>query len=269
MGGQFYGKQAIQNQLHDYLRFEVHGEGLFSSLWVRFSVNGSDEAVYGDALKLQPLTREHAIFGTRKSDETLLDIGHFLLYNPEIEIPVHFNATKNGTYTITATDLNLPSGPDLYFSDLQTGESKLIDNRFEYSFTNSRAQRVRPDETDILSCNASPQKTSTAGEDRFLITYAPPNSPGDDLPQQVTLNQNYPNPFNPATIISFNLPEQTDIRLEVFDMAGRQVATLADGTMQAGVHTVNFDASHLSSGIYMYTLLADGISITKKLTLIK
>lgn len=270
MGGQFYGKQATKNHLHDYLRFEVQGENLFSSLWVRFSASGSDETVYGDALKLQPLSREYALLGARKPDGTLLDIGHFPLNSPEIEIPVHFNATKNGTYTITATDLNLPPGSDLYFSDRQTGESMLIDNRFEYSFTNSQTQRIRPDETDILSCNASLQKAPTSGEDRFLITSTPPNNyPGNELPQQVTLDQNYPNPFNPATIISFNLPQQTDIRLEIFDMAGRQVATLAEGIMQAGIHTINFDASHLSSGIYMYTLLADGISITKKLTLIK
>lgn len=88
-------------------------------------------------------------------------------------------------------------------------------------------------------------------------------------PSKVTLDQNYPNPFNPSTNISFGIPQTSLVRLTVYDVLGRKVATLIDSKMSAGSHTVRFDANHLGSGIYFYRLIAGGQSITKKLTLIK
>ena len=90
-----------------------------------------------------------------------------------------------------------------------------------------------------------------------------------DLPEIFTLNQNYPNPFNPTTVISYELPQSVNVRLEVFDMAGRQVATLISGQVAAGRHTVNFDASNLSSGVYLYRLQAGSQLQTRKLTILK
>jgi hypothetical protein len=96
-----------------------------------------------------------------------------------------------------------------------------------------------------------------------------PEAVREELPAEFTLNQNYPNPFNPTTVISYELPEAADVRLQVFDMAGRQVATLVSGQVGAGRHTVNFDASSLSSGVYMYRLQTQSGVFTRKLTLIK
>lgn len=89
------------------------------------------------------------------------------------------------------------------------------------------------------------------------------------LPPLFELYQNYPNPFNPATAISYQLPTASDVRLEVFDMIGRRVAVLIDGPVQAGRHTVQFDASSLSSGVYIYRLTAGDRVFSRKLTLIK
>lgn len=89
------------------------------------------------------------------------------------------------------------------------------------------------------------------------------------LPDQVELVQNFPNPFNPATTIQFQLPESASITLEVFDMIGRKVSLLVDDQMAAGSHSVNFDASALSSGVYVYRLTVDGAQLTKRMTLIK
>lgn len=89
------------------------------------------------------------------------------------------------------------------------------------------------------------------------------------IPQSLQLNQNYPNPFNPTTNIEFALPESSHATLEVFDMLGQRVATLVDQTMSAGQHSVNFDASNLSSGIYIYRIQAGNSIQTRKLTLIK
>jgi hypothetical protein len=93
--------------------------------------------------------------------------------------------------------------------------------------------------------------------------------PGAEIPVAHALHQNYPNPFNPATVIMFDLPQQTEVRLDVFNIMGQRVATLADGIHQAGRHTVEFDASRLSSGIYIYRLQAGAVSMTRKMTLIQ
>ncbi|AXJ01750.1 Por secretion system C-terminal sorting domain-containing protein [Cyclonatronum proteinivorum] len=93
--------------------------------------------------------------------------------------------------------------------------------------------------------------------------------PGSELPRAITLSQNYPNPFNPTTNINFTLPESADIRLDVFNVLGQRVATLANGTFSAGVHTVQFDASRLSSGVYLYRLQSGSFTTQRTMMLVK
>jgi len=92
-----------------------------------------------------------------------------------------------------------------------------------------------------------------------------------ETPGRFTVHQNYPNPFNPATVISFDLPTEHTVTVRLFDTLGREVATLVSGeSLSAGHHQVSFDASALSSGIYIYRVeLNDGQSVTRKMTLIK
>ncbi|REL33568.1 T9SS C-terminal target domain-containing protein [Rhodohalobacter sp. SW132] len=89
------------------------------------------------------------------------------------------------------------------------------------------------------------------------------------LPTSIELSQNYPNPFNPTTQISFTLPQNENVKLEVFEITGRRIATLVDGVQQAGTNTVSFDASNLSSGMYIYRLQSNSATITRKMTLLK
>jgi len=84
-----------------------------------------------------------------------------------------------------------------------------------------------------------------------------------------SLNNNYPNPFNPTTTITFTLPEPQKISLKVFNMLGKEVATLFAGSVSAGEHNIKFDGTNLSSGIYFYQLITPENSITKKMILIK
>ncbi|MDP4197411.1 MAG: T9SS type A sorting domain-containing protein, partial [Bacteroidota bacterium] len=89
------------------------------------------------------------------------------------------------------------------------------------------------------------------------------------LPKVFKLDQNYPNPFNPSTVIKYSLPENSFVTLKVFDALGRQVASLVNSQQTKGVHTVMFNASGLSSGIYFYQLNARDFSQVKKMMVIR
>jgi hypothetical protein len=88
-------------------------------------------------------------------------------------------------------------------------------------------------------------------------------------PAQFELAQNYPNPFNPSTTIKFSIPQSSNVSLKIFNTLGQEVSTLINQNMESGLHTINFDASQLNSGIYFYRLEAGSYSEVKKMTLIK
>ena len=90
-----------------------------------------------------------------------------------------------------------------------------------------------------------------------------------ELPDNTVLHQNYPNPFNPSTSISYELSESGFVSLKVYDLLGREVATLVDGKVNAGNHQVMLEASGLSSGVYFYRLKTNNFSFTKRMILMK
>jgi photosystem II stability/assembly factor-like uncharacterized protein len=92
---------------------------------------------------------------------------------------------------------------------------------------------------------------------------------GSDIPEGLALNQNYPNPFNPSTNISFEVPSYAHIKLEVFNLLGQKVSELVNQPLSTGSYSYRFDASGLSSGIYIYRLDTGQASITRKMLLIK
>jgi hypothetical protein len=88
-------------------------------------------------------------------------------------------------------------------------------------------------------------------------------------PSNFSLSQNYPNPFNAVTRIEFELREVSEVELSIYDMTGARVTTLVDGKMQAGRHSVCWDAGKVASGIYYYSLKSSGQEQTRKMTLLK
>jgi hypothetical protein len=92
---------------------------------------------------------------------------------------------------------------------------------------------------------------------------------GGPLPGHYSLAQNFPNPFNPSTTIGYALPRRSHVTLTVFNSLGQQVATLVNGELDAGCHEVKFDASKLSSGVYLYQLRAGAYMETRKLIHVK
>ena len=89
------------------------------------------------------------------------------------------------------------------------------------------------------------------------------------IPKEFRLHQNYPNPFNPQTTISFALPKSTHVRLLLFDMLGRSVATLVDEKMQPGIHKVTFNATGMPTGIYFYRIETEQFTRVKKALFVK
>jgi hypothetical protein len=89
------------------------------------------------------------------------------------------------------------------------------------------------------------------------------------VPDKFYLSQNYPNPFNPVTKINFSIPKNNFVTLKVFDVVGREVASLVNSNLNAGEYSVTFDAAKLSSGVYFYKLITADFSDVKKMIVVK
>ena len=190
----------------------------------------------------------------------------------KLRIPLDIATTEAGEYTMQWT---LP-GPHVfsgrvYLRDHQTDEVMELKQgdsyRIEVAATHSSSDHPQ-------GTGESVQWADPVGDDpRFELLIAASGVDGlselGDVPTDFTLAQNYPNPFNPTTQISYQLPVDSRVSIAVFDMLGRQVATLVDEQMAAGRHSVTFDAGNLSSGIYLYRLQAGNTVMTRKLTIMK
>jgi len=120
----------------------------------------------------------------------------------------------------------------------------------------------------VQSVNAKTvNQSATIGYDELTIT----NIENENIsPSEFILNQNYPNPFNPSTVISYYLPVSSNVSLRVYDLLGREVATLVDEYKPAGIYEVEFFAKGGSaSGVYFYKLQAGSFIQTKKMLLLK
>ncbi len=147
----------------------------------------------------------------------------------------------------------------------------------ELDFTGMEAVDDNPDFT--LRINASgigSEPGNVEGNQRFnhitvdaVSTETSADEHFGQTPDRIQLEQNYPNPFNPATRITYSIPEQLHVTLEVFDITGRHILTLVNQPMAPGTHTATFNAEHFPSGIYMYRLQAGGQSFTRRMMLVK
>ena len=90
-----------------------------------------------------------------------------------------------------------------------------------------------------------------------------------EIPITYSLEQNYPNPFNPRTTIHFTVPQNNQVALKIFDVMGKEVATLINEEKSEGNYEIEFNATNLPSGIYFYQLRAGSFNQTKKMLLLK
>ncbi len=165
---------------------------------------------------------------------------------------------------VLAKDLDNKNKPTLNVSPIWNWTYDFDRHKLEYYY-------------DTLDCSYSADvDLATAGTDgkiigdtRWSFNGVVGVHDGRQVPAVFALNQNYPNPFNPTTRISFTLKEAGVAKLAVFNVLGQKVADLVSGKMQAGYHVVEFNASELSSGVYLYRLESGGNSVVKKMLLLK
>ena len=148
----------------------------------------------------------------------------------------------------------------------QTGEPVTLTLEGGYGFMLEFYENDTLLEQRIIGGEASSVEIPPAVTQMIL---QPAAESADELPNAYVLEQNYPNPFNPSTMIRFALPEAAVIQLDVFNISGQFIGRLAEGSREAGWHAVEFDASTLSSGIYLYRLTAGEQTYTKKMMLVK
>ena len=86
---------------------------------------------------------------------------------------------------------------------------------------------------------------------------------------KITLHSNYPNPFNPGTMLSFSIGKTSKVKLDIFDINGRNISSLVNKNLSRGSHQYYWDASKKSSGVYFVSLMIDGINKTQKIMLMK
>lgn len=146
-------------------------------------------------------------------------------------------------------EVNLAAGDELLTLKFKVNEGVDVPEDFEVTLD---------DKSALMNKNGDLINTSLQ-----TVTF------GEVIPTKYDLAQNYPNPFNPSTKISFSLPQADVVTLKIYDILGSEVATLVNGKMEAGKYEINFDASNLPSGAYIYRIQTNNFQSTKKMMLLK
>ncbi len=210
----------------------------------------------------------------------VVDVG-FKENNVPYELLVYdsFNGTSPGTLITSVTDtaaqsgwyhinlpqtLNVSAGQTFFVAVKIIGKTYGVS--FDYSSPANRSYTSADGSTydngisayGDINIRARIQTGTPTALEELLLT-----------PDRFTLAQNYPNPFNPATVIEYNLPRKSMVKLEVFNTLGKRVAVLQNGVQPAGMHSINFKASGLASGVYYYRIETDFGRQGKQMLLLK
>lgn len=173
-------------------------------------------------------------------------------------IPFSIRSGRVDTAFVTLAYQDLPDFDSVYVRQITSlGDSLKIfgDDGFEIPLVPGEFGYQPDGKLELVLKNEAPVLTSLNEE--------------KDTPTQLRLDQNYPNPFNPSTNITFSLPQTGEVSVQVFDLLGKHVSTLVDGTLTAGEHSVRFDGSGLSSGIYIYLIDTGNTRLVRKMVLVK
>ncbi|MBC8041856.1 MAG: T9SS type A sorting domain-containing protein [Rhizobacter sp.] len=243
---------------------------------------GNDLVFFARADTLLQLYRKDAVSGVwtkfyEFTSPLISDANYTYIASPE---PFVFNGKSYVCFMITKTNLETDNNPaqiwiagidpDAPFFRRVSDDTPLVRTDPEPFITDST---VFVFYTVVSDLDGNLDATSNLNMrlcETGLVTAMSSASPSaSNTPGAFSLSQNYPNPFNPATTISYAIPQAASVRLRVYDMLGREVATLVDTKQAAGSYTARFDASRFASGIYFYRLQSGASVQTKKMLLVK
>ncbi len=199
-----------------------------------------------------------------------------LLYDsrPPISIPTHLLERNDGgaVAVISSEGLNMEEVVWSFFSSLTTSMIQKPNEPIGMLFKEAKSNFSFFGYNKDLDYEKVIEKFTFLGDPALTVKHPVTLSNiqyPSSHPESFVLEQNYPNPFNPTIVIAYQLPGQSIVTLKVFDVLGREVKTLVNDRQSAGLHSVTFNASNLTSGVYFYHLQAGSYSATKKLVFIK
>ena len=241
--------------------------------WLSFQEGGKVSRDDYDGLALAPLTASYLRLATIIDTQDVLSINALPVdQSKELMMPLELSGTIDAE-TATLFFEGLEKFEDWTFAihDAET------DKRHELAAGQTidlQIRKIKGKESTSPALPVRKSLKSKSSNSRYNIILTPAVSvsnegPASHLPEHVHLEQNYPNPFNPSTQIAFGVPRAGLVSLEVYDLLGRKVSTLVNAHQAAGSYTVTFDASALSSGVYIYRLQVGNQTLFKKMTLIK
>jgi N-acetylneuraminic acid mutarotase len=254
------------------------GDSIYSNTWQA----GPEEIIYYVDLKVKRVSSE-TIIHRMNNMASFTTIGPVAYENHSFESPpmpgesvkLELTLTNEGLTTtasgvraklisldplVTVTTENYVS-----FFDISPGESKAKSGyRIEVS-------ESCPENAEIRFAIDITSEGYSFWSDTFSIVVGSPTAINqkENIPQKLFLNQNYPNPFDLTTIVQFSIPESGFVTLTVYDSFGREVGTLVNESLNAGEHSVNFDANDLIDGIYFYKLKTGDMILTGKMLLMR
>lgn len=244
-----------------HVRFALEGEGMADmETYLVFDEGASDGEDPFDGRKMRPLSQDHVTLVSLAGERNLVFDGRSLSTGSQSYV-LGVAASKAGTYVLRWPDLHsIPAEWSLSISDRRDGRQ--VDLRKADSLIFHVEQPTVSGKAGLSGLEVTPRFNVDVRTDGRGV-------PSQELPSKVVLTQNYPNPFNPATAIRFGLAEDSMVRLEVFDLLGRQVATLVDEPLAAGWHEARWEAGRQPSGLYLYRIVAGGQQQTGSMTLLR
>jgi len=273
--GAFFSKELAKAANRADLRFTLtSGRSYDEAIRLSLRENATTGYDLDDAGKLLPLLPAYAIMGFSSNDihKSVESLPWGLTESVTIPMKQTLVGVDGGFALAWSGMESFPAGWDLTLHDYQTGVDTDMRADSSYSFdATAPAAKVSP--LTLFDQLAPTLQKPAAAETRFALTVNPNtgvvSTETDHTPLEFSLDQNYPNPFNPSTTIGYTLSEAGPVTLSIYTMTGQRVATLVNESQSAGQHRHSWDARGFASGVYYYRLRANGMDVTRKMTLIK
>lgn len=268
----FYGKNE---NVSGVLQLQALSGNRFGEAWFSFTESGDINLDRRDGYKLSPLDFQPYLNLASSVEGQLLDINNLPLDLQTLtEVPLHVEllgagetgwVAESGEVTLTWPSItNIPAHWTLALLDRQTGARIDLRETTSYRFTVTPSLGKTLERAVVLS----PTVMEVMDGPRMVLQVGPGSvtSVEGHTGVELALAQNYPNPATGRTEIRYVVPEAAEVRLQVFDVLGREVSTLVEGTVPGGSHTASLDSSTLAPGVYLYRLEVGPQVLTRRFT---